>query len=104
MGRHPFRTLVESIHCYSTTFCLSLIPFRTLFLNIVTNLYSVLADTAISIAFGLIGTILGLVSVFISYLTLRAMTLDSGRNAFLFSFNCLFLFSFNTEILLSYKS
>jgi hypothetical protein len=35
-------------------------------------------DTAISIAFGLISTFIGLIGIFINYLTLRAMTPDPG--------------------------
>ncbi|PMD18600.1 hypothetical protein NA56DRAFT_647795 [Hyaloscypha hepaticicola] len=37
-------------------------------------------DTAISITFGLISVSISLLGVWISYLTLRAMSLDTGNN------------------------
>ena len=73
---------MERERCASQDSALSLylIP-ATCFHSFITNSSSVSADTAISIVFGLIGILLGVVSIFISYLTLRAMAVDHGTNS-----------------------
>jgi hypothetical protein len=48
------------------------------------NLSQVSSDAAISIAFGLISTLIGLVGAIINYLTLRAMTLEIGTTSQLY--------------------
>ncbi|KAH8767750.1 hypothetical protein F5882DRAFT_466342 [Hyaloscypha sp. PMI_1271] len=48
------------------------------------QLKMVSSDAAISIAFGLISTLIGLVGAIINYLTLRAMTLEIGTTSQLY--------------------
>ncbi|KAN0098361.1 hypothetical protein V8E51_014024 [Hyaloscypha variabilis] len=43
------------------------------------SFWKVSSDTAISIAFGLISIAISLLGVWISYLTLRAMNIDTGN-------------------------
>jgi hypothetical protein len=46
--------------------------------QVFTDLHIVSQDTTIGIAFGLIGTLIGMIGVFINYLTLRGMTPEIG--------------------------
>lgn len=49
---------------------------------------SVSPDAAISITFGFVSSLLGVISVFTSYLTLRAMTVDHGTNSITSMYCC----------------
>ena len=55
--------------------------------------FAVSSDTAIAIAFGLISISISLLGVWISYLTLRATSLDSSTNLIFLHFSSCFHFS-----------
>jgi hypothetical protein len=71
LGRAFARRLATQPCAYLT--CLSMFCSC----NLKSNLTLVSIYTAIGITFGLVSTLIGLISVFISYLTLRAMHLDA---------------------------